>query len=55
MGSAVRCKGRCVYDVMEYVGGRGSRIGTVGRGGAFWSVCVWVRVGTWALCIGIWL
>ena len=49
----VRCRGRYVYALMGYVGGRGSRPWTVGRGGAFWSVCVWVRVSTWALCIVI--
>jgi hypothetical protein len=51
----VRGRGRYVYVVMGYVGGRGLRAGTEGRGGAFWGVCVWVGVGIWALCLGIWL
>ena len=51
----VRCKGRYVPDVLKYVGGRSSRHGAVGRGDAFWNVYVWARVGSWALCLGIWL
>ena len=51
----VRCRGRYVYAVVGFVGGRDSRPGNVGRGGVFWSVCVWVRVGIWALYLGIWL
>ena len=51
----VRCKGRYVYVVMGYVDGSGLRPGTVGRGGAFWGVRVWVGVGIWALCLEIWL
>ena len=37
----MRCRGRYVYDVMGSLGGRGLRPGNGGRGGCFWSVCVW--------------
>ena len=50
-----RCGDSYVYAVMGSLGGRGLRPGNGGRGGCFWSVCVWGGVGLWALCLGIWL